>query len=352
MAEKTEKPTPYKLKKSKEQGDLPKSQELAKLIILAMIMGIVCFSCTQFYVYFSQLFDVVFIITKKSQQIPMAGLPEQVIRSSIPYLIVAITCVLLINMLAYWIQFGPVVVIKSVMPKLSAISPVKNLKSFFSMQKFWLIIITLLKCLLLLILLVKHIEADINTLVTSVMSASMPVLVFGLKSMMYFIWKAILILSTFAIFDLLIQKKLYLKKQKMSMEEIKKEYKDNDGDPMIKGIRRSMAMSLLQSPPSPRPSPPADKANMILVNPLHYAVALYYQPGETPLPLVLYKVRAWQARQYCTLAQQQGKPVIQKVWLTRRIFFTTDVGEFIPLETINQVAKIYSSLSHAGTIKK
>lgn len=71
----------------------------------------------------------------------------------------------------------------------------------------------------------------------------------------------------------------------MSHEDIKKEYKQSEGDPHIKGHRRQLAHELLNQAPTAPPKPVED-ADMLVVNPTHYAVALYYRPGQTPLPLI------------------------------------------------------------------
>lgn len=85
---------------------------------------------------------------------------------------------------------------------------------------------------------------------------------------------ALLVLSAL---DFGLQKYFFLKQQRMSHEDLRNEHKDSEGDPHMKGHRKSLAHELMNEPAAPRPKAKVEDADMLLVNPTHYAVGLYYR---------------------------------------------------------------------------
>ncbi|EGH25961.1 type III secretion component protein HrcU, partial [Pseudomonas amygdali pv. mori str. 301020] len=120
---------------------------------------------------------------------------------------------------------------------------------------------------------------------------------------------------------------------------IKKEYKQSEGDPHVKGHRRQLSHEILNQEPSAAPNP-VEEADMLLVNPTHYAVALYYRPGETPLPLIHCKGEDEEALALIARAKKAGIPVVQSIWLTRTLY-RAKVGKYIPRPTLQAVGHIY-----------
>ncbi len=128
----------------------------------------------------------------------------------------------------------------------------------------------------------------------------------------------------------------------LTQVEVVKEYKDMEGDPHVKGQRRSLAYQLAQEEPKVK-LPKLEEADMLVVNPTHFAVALYYRPGKTPLPLLVDKGTDAGARRLIARAKAADVPVIQCVWLARTLY-TKKRGANIPRETLQAVALIYRTL--------
>lgn len=115
-----------------------------------------------------------------------------------------------------------------------------------------------------------------------------------------------------------------------------------EGDPYIKMMRRSLAQEQAQEAPTVK-QPPLEEADMLLINPTHFAVALYYRPPETPLPVVIGKGADAQAREMIARARAADVPVIQSVWLARTLY-RENIGGCISRETLQTVALIYRTL--------
>ena len=129
---------------------------------------------------------------------------------------------------------------------------------------------------------------------------------------------------------------------RMSEEEVRKEFKEMEGDPHVKMHRRSLARQLVDQPVN-KETKPVEDADMLVVNPTHFAVALLYRPEETPLPQLIVKGVDAEARALIERAKAARVPVIQCIWLARTIY-REDVGGYIPRETLQAVAHIYRVL--------
>src|SRR5690606_30208251 len=118
--------------------------------------------------------------------------------------------------------------------------------------------------------------------------------------------------------DFALQKYFFAKQLRMSHEEVRKEFKELEGDPHVKMHRRALARQLLEQPPA-KPKP-VEEADMLVINPTHFAVALFYRPEQTPLPRLIDKATDADARALIARAQAAGVPVIQCVWLARTLY--------------------------------
>ena len=152
------------------------------------------------------------------------------------------------------------------------------------------------------------------------------------------------VLLVLAIIDFALQKYFFVKGQRMSHEDVRKEYKQMEGDPHMKSHRKSLARELTQQPGNTTPAQaPVEDADLLLVNPSHFAVALFYRPKLTPLPRVICKGYDAEARELIDRARKGGVPVIRFVWLARTLY-RSEVGHFIPRETLQAVAQVYRLL--------
>jgi type III secretion protein U len=128
---------------------------------------------------------------------------------------------------------------------------------------------------------------------------------------------------------------MFLKKMKMSKDEVKREHKNQEGDPRIKGERRRLAREMATAPPPSK----VGMANMMVVNPTHYAVAVRYAPDEHPLPRVIAKGMDEQAAQLRYAARDAGVPIIGNPPVARALY-KVGVDQPIPEELFETVAAI------------
>jgi type III secretion protein U len=129
----------------------------------------------------------------------------------------------------------------------------------------------------------------------------------------------------------------FMKRHKMSTDELRRDYRETDGNPHIKHRRRSLARELLFTDPV-KPGAPA---SVVIANPTHVAVALYYKPGKTPLPRVVAKGVDAMALRIRARAERDGVPVLVDRRLARRLFREVALNHYIKEDLIDAVAAVF-----------
>jgi type III secretion protein U len=140
----------------------------------------------------------------------------------------------------------------------------------------------------------------------------------------------------FAAFDLFMQKFLFKRQNRMSKDEVKKEFKNREGDPFIKGKRKSLHKEFALTSSKSK----IQKSNVVVTNPTHLAVALFYHKKEVDLPVVTAKGKGIAAKHIVKIAKEAGVPVVQNKPLARKLFNMVPIEEYIPRQLIFPVAQV------------
>ena len=136
----------------------------------------------------------------------------------------------------------------------------------------------------------------------------------------------------------MIQRFEFLKSMRMSRQEIKDELKQTEGDPMIKGRLRQIRMERARK----RMMANVPKADVIITNPTHFAVALSYKPAEMSAPRVIAKGADLVAARIRAVAEENDIPVVENPPLARARFAAVELDQEIPAEHYRAVAEIIS----------
>jgi flagellar biosynthetic protein FlhB len=128
----------------------------------------------------------------------------------------------------------------------------------------------------------------------------------------------------------------YLKRMKMTKEEAKREYKEESGDPMIRARRKRRHRELAKG--QARLEVP--KADALIVNPTHIAIAIRYRPEEDAAPRVTAKGKGVLAEMMRDLARENGVPIVEDIPLARLLYKRVKVGRCVPAETFKAVAAV------------
>lgn len=246
------------------------------------------------------------------------------------------------KLISSWMQFGLLFAPETLQLDFNRLNPVSQVKQMFSAQSVMNLLMSITKAFLIGLIVYLVVWPSLGVLINLANSDLQSYLLALIALFRHLLHACLGLLLVLALIDLSLQKHFFAKRMRMTQVEVVKEYKDMEGDPHVKGQRRALAHQLAQEEPKVK-LPKLEEADMLVVNPTHFAVALYYRPGKTPLPLLISKGTDAEARALIVRAKAADVPVIQCVWLARMLY-TKQLGASIPRETLQAVALIYRTL--------
>ena len=151
-----------------------------------------------------------------------------------------------------------------------------------------------------------------------------------------FSYTILTVYSIIAFVDYMFQKRQYIKQLKMTKDEVKREYKEMEGDPEIKGKRKQLHQEMVMNDTVQN----TKKSSVLVTNPTHYAVALYYDSDSTKLPIVMAKGQDFMAMQMIKAAQEADIPIMRNVALAQELYREAPLKQYIPKDLLKPVAEI------------
>ncbi|MCY4472766.1 MAG: type III secretion system export apparatus subunit SctU [Kistimonas sp.] len=333
--EKTEQPTPKKLRDARKKGQVAKSKEVSSTAgVIAVVVIIWALSdwylemFQELLLYPAQLYELEFRVALKSAAL---GLLSKAILMLAPLVIASAFAAIAGNV----IQFGLLLAFEPIKPDIKKINPIQGAKKIFSIKNVVELFKSIIKILFLSLVVYLVIRSSLGSLINMPWcgtSCIVPVLGSLMKKLMLF---AIVAFVVIAILDFMFEKYQFTKEQKMTKDEVKREYKEMEGNPEIKGKRKQLHQELINS------SDDVGKSDVVIKNPTHLAIGLRYDKGSTPLPVVTCLGKRNQARFILRVASQKDIPVMENVPLAHALFSQTEVGAYIPSELIGPVAEVF-----------
>jgi type III secretion protein U len=338
--EKTEQPTPHKIRKAREDGQVPKSKDFTQTLLLGALFGYTLANSAKLARDMGQII----LSSSRLHGLEFRGAASELLSSLVwdaillllPYLIL----VIVIGIFGEVVQTGLIFSFKPLMPKGDKLNPVSNLKQMFALKNIIEFIKSNLKVVALSTVVYMILRDSLDLLV------HVPLAGVGGAGVVLGAIMTKLIIFTFLLFgaialaDLVYQRYEYHKGLRMSMDEIKQEYKQLEGDPHMKGHRKQVGREIAMGEGVQK----TRKASVVVTNPTHLAVSLYFAENETPLPIVLNKGSGAIAQAIVRVAREAGVPVMQNVPLARGLMSTASVGQYIPSELVEPVAEVLLAL--------
>ncbi|MDP1585597.1 MAG: flagellar biosynthesis protein FlhB [Bradyrhizobium sp.] len=336
-SDKTEEPTQKKLDDALKKGDVVKSQEVSTWFVIAGgTLVLMMFSGTMN----ASLTTTMRGLIANSHQISVDGnaLPRLFQKLGIEML-AAVALPFLLLMLAAlagnMIQHKMVWSYESLKPKLSKISPLAGLKRLFSKQAIANFVKGIVKLVLIGSVMTVLMWPERSRFESFVQTDPMAIMSLTLSLAMKMMIAVIAILAIVAAADYLFQYRQWHEKQKMSMRELKEEFKQSEGDPTIKGKLKQMRQMRARR----RMIVAVPKATVIITNPTHYAVALQYERGMEA-PICLAKGMDLMALKIREIAGAHDIPIVENPPLARTLHATVEIDQAIPPEHYKAVAEV------------
>lgn len=336
--DKTEEATPQKLQESKKKGQVAKSKEVGLALNLLMTTLIISFlgqyamdNLQNVMTGFLRNFMDINLTYKNLFYISLT-----VVMKFAVIILPLITPIMVMGIFANFIQTGFIFTKETLKPDIKKLNPISGFKKIFSTRT----LVELVKDLALVNVVgyvgYRFLKKNYMTIL-NLNNLRFPVMLEAFRGIVVKVFFNITLVMIFiAVADFIFQKRKYKKDMKMSKQEVKEEYKQQEGDPQIKGkIRqkqREMAMRrMMQSVPD---------ATVVITNPTHIAVALKYEEGMGQAPMVLAKGADYVAYKIKEKAGESNIPIIENRPLARMIYEKVELEEEIPAEMYEAVAEI------------
>jgi flagellar biosynthetic protein FlhB len=336
-SQKTEDPTGRKLQEARDQGQVAKSQEVNNLLmILALTISVVAFGG-------SMARDIVnlslpFIETPDMVPTDLGHLTTMgwkllgmVLLAGAAPLVLA----LFAAFFAGYLQFGLLLSSESLMPSLEKISPLAGMKRIFSLRSFADFIKGLLKLAIvggIAYAVVTPSVGDLHKLIGMEIVQILGVIADLLARLLIAVFSAMVVITAL---DIFYQRYEHIKGLRMSRQEIKDEMRESEGDPIVKGRLRQLRMERARK----RMMAEVPKADVVVTNPTHYAVALKYD-AQMASPKVVAKGVDKVAQKIREIAKENDVPVVENPPLARGLYAAVDVDQEITPEFYKAVAEV------------
>ncbi len=337
--EKTEQATAKRLEDTRAKGQVAKSMEVNSFLIFTI--GFVILYVAQNFLGNNVSAAARFLFSSLDTLTLNNDLLHEYAAQSIFYLIetlapvlIGLTVIALVGTIG---QVGFRITPKALKPKFSKLNPIKGMKSkFFSSSSF----VELLKSVVKLLVIGGFAYIVLDDIISDSLKlvdfAVIDIIAFMIDSAFSLIWKLAIVFAVIAISDFAFQKYKHKKDLMMSKQEVKDESKQADGDPQIKGKIKGKQLMMARK----RMMQDVPKADVVITNPTHYAVALKYEAGNSDAPVVVAKGVDDVAQKIKKIALEHNIPLHEDRELARSLYKLCNIGEAIPAQLFQAVAQI------------
>jgi type III secretion protein U len=335
--EKTEMPTPKKLRDARQKGQVCSSKDIvstAILIVLFVLLG---------WMGVALMDDASMLTTFIGRRI--GENPDESVREAMgvtafvickhSFLFVLVAAA--IGIAANTVQIGFLFTLEPIIPKMEKLNPVEGAKKIFSMKNLFEFLKNVVKVCFLSYLLYKIIWASVPELLTmcyGTIDDVFPVLKVMLKNLAVYTAFGYIVI---AVVDRIFQGRNFTKQMMMTKDEVKREYKEMEGSAEVKQAQRQFRDEILNGPD---PAAAAKKSNVVVTNPTRLAVGIRFNAEEAPLPRICAIGSGEVAKIIRETAMAEGIPVMEDKPLARALYAEGKIEDFIPDSLIEPVAEV------------
>jgi flagellar biosynthetic protein FlhB len=336
--EKTEDPTPKRLKESREKGEIPRSKELNTTVLLMVsAAAVLAFGAGviadlgemmkgSFTLTYEEIFDTKYLF------INFASATIEALWAIITFMLVVFVAAFVGPIsLSGWNFSG-----KALAPKGSRMNPFAGLKRMFSMKS----LVELAKALGKFAIVTGLAMYFLNTVQQDLYSLGKMDAFTGMSRAVNLIGWAFLVISLSLIIISVLDVPYVLyesaEKLKMTLQEVKDEMKNTEGKPEVKGRIRQMQREISQR----QMMKDVPQADVVITNPTHYSVALKYEDNHRNAPVIVAKGADFVALKIREVAKEHDVPILSSPPLARALYFNTEVGDEVPTGLFKAVAQV------------
>jgi flagellar biosynthetic protein FlhB len=337
--DKSEEPTPHRLREAREKGQVAKSREITIAIVL--LLTYFGFNYLGNFVWgnLAEMASVIFqlIPEAKNFNLPFAGyLLLLGVRAMALVLLPIFAISFISTFLAEAAQTGFIFTLDPLTPKMERVNPFEGFKRMFSLQGLVELVKSLVKIVIVFYIAWYAAKDDLPFILTLIDSHPWNGLVLG-GSIAYTIAMRVgLFYIIVAIIDYFYRRFEYMRNLRMTKQEIKEEYKRLEGDPLIKQRMRDLQRQVAYQ----RMMSAVPQADVVVTNPTHIAVALKYKAKMMRAPILLAKGERKVAEEIRRIAEEHEISIVENEPLARSIYRTTKINQEVPNELYQAIAEV------------
>ena len=348
--EKTEEPTGKRLDDARKKGQVAKSKEIGSaaslLAFFVMLNFMLAWLRVGFQEYFAEVYNAIPDTSRMYDgNLAMSGIGfvfRKMMIKMIMYMAPFLVVGLIVAVITGIAQVGWKPTAEPMKPKFSKMNPMSGLKKIISKESLFNLGIAILKVALISLVVYNYLTGREESifLLYDMPLAQAIVLMGDIVVQMGLRIAAVYMIV--AVIDFIYQKRKVHEDMKMTKQEVKDEMKDDEGDPQIKAkqrqrMREASMRRMMQELP---------KADVVITNPTHFAVAIRYEALENPAPVVLAKGADFLAERIKKAAKENDIEIVENKALARMLYANVEIGEMIPPELYKAVAEVLAFVYH------
>ncbi len=334
--EKTEQPTSKRLRDARNRGQVAKSAEIASAVGIIASFALIAIFWDDFFERIENLILRSIAESAKPFETAAWTLAEICFELAVFICVPILFGIVVLSLSSQFAQFGVLISFEGAKPSLDKLNPQQWFKKVFSKKGLLELGKTIIKVLLLGIILFYVAQSHVDALLKA-----------GLRNIEYFLdvfgetlfdiisW-TVAVFALVAAVDYFFQKRFHIKELMMTKDEVKREYKEMEGDPHIKAQRKQLHKEIINS----NNINAAASATVLVTNPTHIAVALHYAEDETPLPMITGMGQGAVALKMMEVAEKNNVPIMRNVPLARALQRDGRSDDYIPRELMKPVAEV------------
>ncbi len=339
-SQKTEDPTPRRLEEARKRGQVVYSREVNNWVILFTVTMIAALELPHIM---SDMANVMGNLIAQSYDVP--GDPASLLHAvraiavrAAKDLVLPLLLLALAGVLSGFLQTGPIFSFDPITPDLSKISLAKGFERLFSARSVVELLKGVFKLILVsaaIIIVLKPYFAGLGHFVGLDLSQALSEMMTLFLKMMIAVLSVLFFL---AIIDYMFQRHEFMQNMRMSKQDIKEEFRQTEGDPQVKGRLRQLREQRARQ----RMMQAVPKADVVITNPTHYAVALKYDTLQMDAPVMVAKGVDLVAERIKQVAKENQVPVVENPTLARALYDSMQIDQMIPQDHYKAVAEVIS----------
>lgn len=335
---KTEKPTPKRRRELREKGQVAKSREIPSVAIILLGATALYFSAS--YVYHQNYVLLRVLLGDSSLFVDTGNLNYhlflKVVNTSLLMIAPVAITVFLAAIFSNYVQVRGIFSFQPIKPDFSKINPLNGFKQLFSLRSFAELVKSMAKLGIVTYVAYKVVKNEKELLLPLFDTDLRTILIYICKVSFKIFYKTAGVMLILALLDYFYQRWQFEKDQMMTKQEVKEEYKQIEGNPLIKARIRAIQKSMARK----RMMAAVPEADVIITNPTRIAVALKYDKDEMEAPRVVAKGMRRVAEKIREIGKAHGIPIVEDKPLAQILFKEVELNTTIPEKLYQAVAKI------------